>query len=94
MTAGTSTTGICAATEKCYFAVTESLGGANTTLPKLCAESTHPPPKFLGRIFSVLKLAVLGLLILAAFSLCSADHEQDWQPCLVDPYSVACDRHT
>ena len=22
---------------------------------------------------------------------CSADHEQDWQPCPVDPYSAICD---
>ena len=26
--------------------------------------------------------------------LCSADHEQDWQPYLVDPYSAICDDHT
>ena len=25
---------------------------------------------------------------------CSADHEQDWQPCPVDPYSAVCDDHT
>ena len=25
---------------------------------------------------------------------CSADHEQDWQPCPVDPYSAKCDDHT
>ena len=25
---------------------------------------------------------------------CSADHEQDWQPCPVDPYSAICDGHT
>ena len=25
---------------------------------------------------------------------CSADHEQDWQPCPVDPYSAICDDHT
>ena len=25
---------------------------------------------------------------------CSADHEQDWQPYPVDPYSVICDAHT
>ena len=25
---------------------------------------------------------------------CSADHEQDWQPCPVDPYSATCDDHT
>ena len=25
---------------------------------------------------------------------CSADHEQDWQPDLVDPYSATCDDHT
>ena len=25
---------------------------------------------------------------------CSADHEQDWQPYLVDPYSAICDYHT
>ena len=25
---------------------------------------------------------------------CSADHEQDWQPYLVDPYSAMCDDHT
>ena len=25
---------------------------------------------------------------------CSADHEQDWKPCPVDPYSVICDDHT
>ena len=26
---------------------------------------------------------------------CSADHEQDWQPCPVDPYSaIICDDHT
>ena len=25
---------------------------------------------------------------------CSADHEQDWQPYLVDPYSAICDDHT
>ena len=25
---------------------------------------------------------------------CSADHEQDWQPYLVDPYSAKCDDHT
>ena len=24
---------------------------------------------------------------------CSADHEQDWQPYLVDPYSAICDDH-
>ena len=24
----------------------------------------------------------------------SADHEQDWQPCPVDPYSAICDDHT
>ena len=24
----------------------------------------------------------------------SADHEQDWQPYLVDPYSAICDDHT
>ena len=24
---------------------------------------------------------------------CSADHEQDWQPCPVDPYSAICDNH-
>ena len=26
--------------------------------------------------------------------LCSADHEQDWQPYPVDPYSAICDDHT
>ena len=25
---------------------------------------------------------------------CSADHEQDWQPYPVDPYSALCDDHT
>ena len=25
---------------------------------------------------------------------CSADHEQDWQPYTVDPYSAKCDDHT
>ena len=25
--------------------------------------------------------------------LCSADHEQDWQPYPVDPYSAMCDDH-
>ena len=25
---------------------------------------------------------------------CSADHEQDWQPDPVDPYSAVCDGHT
>ena len=25
---------------------------------------------------------------------CSADHEQDWQPYTVDPYSAICDGHT
>ena len=25
---------------------------------------------------------------------CSADHEQDWQPYLVDPYPAICDDHT
>ena len=25
---------------------------------------------------------------------CSADHEQDWQPYPVDPYSAICDYHT
>ena len=25
---------------------------------------------------------------------CSADHEQDWQPYPVDPYSTKCDDHT
>ena len=25
---------------------------------------------------------------------CSADHEQDWQPYPVDPYSAICDGHT
>ena len=25
---------------------------------------------------------------------CSADHEEDWRPCLVDLYSVICDDHT
>ena len=25
---------------------------------------------------------------------CSADHEQNWQPYLVDPYSAICDDHT
>ena len=25
---------------------------------------------------------------------CSADHEQDWQPCPVDPHSAICDGHT
>ena len=25
---------------------------------------------------------------------CSADHEQDWQPYPVDPYSATCDYHT
>ena len=24
---------------------------------------------------------------------CSADHEQDWQPHSVDPYSAICDDH-
>ena len=24
---------------------------------------------------------------------CSADHEQDWRPCPVDPYSDICDDH-
>ena len=24
----------------------------------------------------------------------SADHEQDWQPCPVDPYSAICDDYT
>ena len=24
---------------------------------------------------------------------CSADHEQDWQPYPVDPYSAICDDH-
>ena len=27
------------------------------------------------------------------FSPCSADHEQDWQPYPVDPYSAICDDH-
>ena len=26
--------------------------------------------------------------------LCPADHEQDWQPHPVDPYSAICDGHT
>ena len=26
--------------------------------------------------------------------LCSADHEQDWRPYPVDPYSAICDDHT
>ena len=26
--------------------------------------------------------------------LCLADHEQDWQPYPVDPYSAICDDHT
>ena len=25
---------------------------------------------------------------------CSGDHEQDWQPYPVDPYSAICDDHT
>ena len=25
---------------------------------------------------------------------CSADHEQDWQPYPVDPYSAVCDHYT
>ena len=25
---------------------------------------------------------------------CSADHEQDWQPYPLDPYSAICDDHT
>ena len=25
---------------------------------------------------------------------CSADHDQDWQPYPVDPYSAICDDHT
>ena len=25
---------------------------------------------------------------------CSVDHEQDWQPYPVDPYSAICDDHT
>ena len=25
---------------------------------------------------------------------CSADHEQDWQSCPVDPHSAICDDHT
>ena len=25
---------------------------------------------------------------------CSADHEQDWQPYPVDPFSAICDDHT
>ena len=25
---------------------------------------------------------------------CSADHEQDWEPYPVDPYSATCDDHT
>ena len=25
---------------------------------------------------------------------CSADHQQDWQPYPVDPYSAICDDHT
>ena len=25
---------------------------------------------------------------------CSADHEEDWQPYPVDPYSAICDDHT
>ena len=25
---------------------------------------------------------------------CSSDHEQDWQPYPVDPYSAICDDHT
>ena len=25
---------------------------------------------------------------------CLADHEQDWQPYPVDPYSAICDNHT
>ena len=28
------------------------------------------------------------------YFLCSADHEQDWQPYPVDPYSATCDDHT
>ena len=28
------------------------------------------------------------------YFLCSADHEQDWQPYRVDPYSAICDDHT
>ena len=24
---------------------------------------------------------------------CSADHEQEWQPCMVDLYSAICDDH-
>ena len=27
-------------------------------------------------------------------SLCSADHERDWQPYPVDPYSTECADHT
>ena len=29
-----------------------------------------------------------------SFSLFSADHERDWQPYPVDPYSAICDDHT
>ena len=25
---------------------------------------------------------------------CSADHEQDWQPCPIDPYAAICDNYT
>ena len=28
------------------------------------------------------------------YSPCSADHELDWQPYPVDPYSATCDDHT
>ena len=28
------------------------------------------------------------------YFLCSADHEQDWQPYPVGPYSAICDGHT
>ena len=28
-----------------------------------------------------------------AHFLCSADHEHEWKPCLVDPYSAICDDH-
>ena len=32
--------------------------------------------------------------ILRRERLCSADHEQDWLPYPVDPYSAICDDHT
>ena len=61
------------------------------------------PPDFRGGVhLFILSTAIGSVSSLSGHAIayrwrslpCSADHEQDWQPYPVDPYSAICDDHT